>query len=570
MKYFFFPSNIGLRGYHKKRLASVFVDENGKKKVESQAVKTPVIIDYPFIRGITFYILGIISLLSHFIDSVKCQLEDFNISKKVVGKFKITKSAFIYSVVCVISIVIAVFLLGFIPSKMSYLLIGMNKNFLLRNFVIAITKVALILLVFLVLRFIPAFQEIYKFNGAGNLASKSKEEIKIQGKFAHHEPLNFLNFFVFTFLLSTFVITLTGVRVSFWANWLINLAIFIGTLAFSYEILWILSRYKGLKNIAIATSFFVCMKPNITHDEVARVCFTQLNMKDTYIGEKVETGKISLSAVLAEMQTKLEKANKYEKSDVEWIIATVLGKNRAEAKLHRFFDEKTYREIMKATNERAQGKPLSAIFGFVDFYGLRFNVNKKVLAPRMETEILVDEVLKSVEALKKCEVLDIGTGSGAIAISVAKNSEAKVTALDVSKQALEVAKENARKNDAKVDFLHSDLFSGLKRRKKFDIIVSNPPYIRSLDIEGLDEEVKNYDPRLALDGGDDGLDFYRGIISEAPIHLKKGGEIFFEIGIGQYRDVKKLLEKQGFSDIKVIKDFNKINRVVKAKYGNGK
>ena len=569
MKYFFFPSNNGLTGYCNKRYSSVFIDENGKKRIESCSSKNPVILDIPFLRGISFFILGIIALIAHFNRSIKYQVEDFIDSQKG-GKTKVGKVSWVYILTAGISVILAFFLLGYIPSKLSYIFIGMDKNLLLRNFVIALSKVGVILLILLVLRFIPSMQEIYKFNAAGNLTIKNRGDIKKNSRFDYHDPLNFLNFFVFTFLLSSFVITLVGIRISFFVNWLVNLAIFLGILSISYEILWLIRRNEKLKKLTILTSFFVCVKPNTTHDEVARIVYSQLNMKDDYIGEKVEDDKISVSTVLAEMQTKLERVSKYDKSDVEWIIATVLGKNRAEAKLCRFFDKKTYREIMKATEQRAQGKPLSAIFGFVDFYGLRFNVNKKVLAPRMETEILVEEVLKSAKERKKCEILDIGTGSGAIAVSIAKNSPAKVVAVDISKQALEVAKDNAKKNDVKVEFLQSDVFSGLKKNKKFDIIVSNPPYIRTLDIEGLDEEVKNYDPRLALDGGEDGLDFYRNIISQAPNHLKREGLIFFEIGIGQHNAVKKLLEKQGFNEIKIIKDYNKINRVVKAKYGKDK
>ena len=184
----------------------------------------------------------------------------------------------------------------------------------------------------------------------------------------------------------------------------------------------------------------------------------------------------------------------------------------------------------------------------------------------METEILVENVINETKNFKKCKVLDIGTGSGAISISVAKFSGAEVTAVDVSKSALEVAKQNAKDLDAKVTFIQSDLFSQLKKKQKYDIIVSNPPYIRSLDIEGLDGEVKNYDPRLALDGGDDGLDFYRRISAEAKEHLTKGGKIFFEIGKGQFTQVKNILAKNGFEDIKGIKDYNKIYRIVKAEW----
>ena len=184
----------------------------------------------------------------------------------------------------------------------------------------------------------------------------------------------------------------------------------------------------------------------------------------------------------------------------------------------------------------------------------------------METELLVENVIFETKKYKKCRVLDIGTGSGAISISVSKFSDAEVTGVDVSKSALEIAKLNAKQLGAKVNFVHSDLFSQLKKKQKYDIIVSNPPYIRSLDIEGLDVEVKNYDPRLALDGGEDGLDFYREISAQAPNYLNNGGQIFFEIGKGQFLQVKSILAKNGFEEIKGIKDYNKIYRIVKAQW----
>lgn len=560
MKYLFFPTNIGIRGYSKKRYVSIFIDENGKNRINTKTLKKKCFLNIPFLRGLIFFFFGIFAMLDSFGESLKIQTE--NIDKEMKRMSLRTKKTLIYSLSILIALIFSVFLLGFVPSKLSFLLIGQSKNFMLRNFIIAITKVMIIYLTMLILRFIPTMQELYKFNGAINQVSNND-------KYAH-KSLNFLNFFVFVFILSTFVITLVGVSISFWLNWIVNLSIFLALVSVCFEILWLISRNEVAEKTCIITSFLVAMRPNTTHEEIAKMLSSQLAMKDNYYGDKMENGKITLSTLLAEMQMKLTKAGKYDKSDVDWIIATVLGKNRAEAKLVRSFDEKTYREIMKATEQRAQGKPLSAIFGFVEFYGMRFNVNRKVLAPRMETEILVEEVIKEANKIKKCEVLDIGTGSGAISISVAKNSQAKVYAIDISKQAIEVAKENAKENQAKVEFICSDIFMGLKNRKKFDIIVSNPPYIPSKDIEELDEEVKKYDPRLALDGGKDGLDFYRKIVAEAPAHLKKNGLIFFEIGKGQFTSVKKILEKNGFVDIQGIKDYNKIYRVVKARYGNGK
>lgn len=564
--YYFFPTSTGVKCYNKGKTASVFIDESGRKHVSCAKAKNSIIYSkIPFFRGFSYLILGICALFSAFSFTIKNQLEDAEI--KIGKKVKVRWANVGLTIVGVISIVLAVLLFGLVPSKMSYIFIGKSYNIYLRNFIIAITKLVFFIIILLVLRFIPAMQDLYRFNGAGNCVIRNEGEIKNNKNLIWHNPLNFLNYLVFTFILAIFVITLVGISVNFWANWLINLAIFIGISMISYEFLWLISLTKMWKSCVI-TSFFIAMKPQTTHDEVCRIAYSQLNM--SMKGEQLKSEQIALSTVLAEMQTKLSRANKYDKSDVEWIIATILNKNRAEAKLVRSFDEKTYREIMKATDRRAKGEPLSSIFGFVDFYGLRFDVNKKVLAPRMETELLVEEVIKISQSIKNCEILDIGSGSGAIAVSIAKNSKAKVTGVDVSKQALQVATNNAKKNAVKVEFIESNLFNSLKKGRKFDIIVSNPPYIPSKDIEKLSEEVKKYDPRLALDGGEDGLDFYRDIILEAPKHLKKDGILIFELGKGQFTSVKKLLEKRGFEDIKGLKDYNKIYRIIRAKYGKSK
>ena len=273
-----------------------------------------------------------------------------------------------------------------------------------------------------------------------------------------------------------------------------------------------------------------------------------------------------MSSLFAELETKLKQSDKYDESDRDWIIATVLQKNRAEIKLERSVGLKEYREIMRACDRRAKGEPLSSIFGFVEFYGLRFDVNKKVLSPRMETEILVEEAIKKINEFDLKNVLDLCTGSGAIAIAIKKYTSARVFASDISKQALTVAQNNARKNEVKIDFCQSDLFKSLKKGKKYDIIVSNPPYIKSEDLEKLDVEVKKYDPRLALDGGVDGLDFYRRIIKEAKPKLTKKGWLLFEVGQGQAEIVEELMQKAGFDNVNAVQDYNKIERVIYGRY----
>ncbi len=570
MKFFFFPCSIGVRCQTRERYALAVIDERGAKRLRSGRTKNKIVFwNFPIFRGISYFFLGIWALLSAFWDAAKLSpTVGEGVGDKISGKLNVKKESVLISILLVSSLIISLFLFGYVPSKLSFLLIGMSMNFALRNFLIALTKVFLFFVILLILRFIPAMQDLYKFNGACNQVRLRQGSSLKNDKLDHHTPFNVLNIIVFTFLLSIFVITCVGISLAWHFNILVNIAIFLACAAVSFEICYFAEKNKWTRVLAVVTDFFVSAKPNITHDEIARVALNEAKLSTGE--EKVKEKEVPLSSVLAEMQTELEKAGKYEKSDVEWIIATVLNKSRAEAKLVKSFQPKEYRDIMKATAARASGKPLSAIFGFVEFYGLKFDVNKKVLAPRMETELLVEEVIKASSNKKGVEILDVGTGSGAIAISVAKFTKAKVSAIDISKGALSVAKANAEKNGVKVEFIESDLFNKLKNRRKFDIIVSNPPYIRSLDIEGLDEEVKNFDPRQALDGGEDGLDYYRAIALEAHKYLKKGGELFLEIGQGQFKDVEKILTDNGWSDISNKKDYSKIIRIVRAKHDKRK
>jgi len=548
----FFPCSVGVRcdGVNKYCIASI--SSQGKKRVQTFKRKNRALFfDFPFVRGVLFLIYGFVSFFTAFDfalidDEILTEKEERTKRNKII----------LFAIVSGLVVVFWVLILGYLPSKLSFLIMGYSDSTILRNFLIALLKVAIMFLFFVVLRFIPSMVELYKFNGACNLVQEKKEKVFL------HYPLNFLNFALFSFLFSIFVITFIGVSINFWADLLINLGIFIFCVSVGYEFLNLISKNEKLSKICVATSFLVVSRPNTTHKELARFAYLEF-VSGRKVKEK-SSDKISMSLVRSEMESKLNKSGKKEKSDIDWIIATVLHKNRAEIKLVQSVSEREYREIIKATEERAKGKPLSAIFGFVEFYGLKFSVNKKVLSPRMETEVLVENVLLEIKKNKKAKVLDVGTGSGAIAISIAKFSNAEVSAVDISKGALETATQNAKTLGCKINFMQSDMFSGLKKKQKYDIIVSNPPYIRTLDIEGLDAEVKNYDPRLALDGGNDGLDFYRIIAVDAPKHLNKNGKIFLEIGKGQFTSVKKLLEKSGFLEIKGIKDYGKITRVVKA------
>lgn len=225
-------------------------------------------------------------------------------------------------------------------------------------------------------------------------------------------------------------------------------------------------------------------------------------------------------------------------------------------------------EYFRLITERAKRIPLQHLTGVQEFCGLQFRVSPDVLIPRQETELLVMRACSLLEGRDGARVLDMCTGSGCIAVSIlhllsGKRVGVSMTASDISAKALAIAEENARGNGMEITFARGDLFENTEG--VFDLIVSNPPYIRTDVISSLMPEVRGHDPLAALDGGEDGLYFYREITRRAPEHLAEGGWLLFEIGFDQAGDVSLLMEQAGFRDITVRKDLSGLDRIVEGR-----
>ncbi len=249
------------------------------------------------------------------------------------------------------------------------------------------------------------------------------------------------------------------------------------------------------------------------------------------------------------------------KSDTLLLMDAFLHVSRNDILVHgeTDVDEKLVLVYQEALKKRCTRIPLQHITGIQNFMGLDFVVNEHVLIPRFDTEILVEEVMKELH--DGFSILDMCTGSGCILLSLLNYSNDCVgVGVDISKNALEVAEKNRDRLGISASFIESNLFE--KVTDKFDIIVSNPPYIRSDVIATLMEEVRVHEPILALDGMEDGLYFYRKIIQESPNYLHKGGMLFFEIGYDQGQAVSQLMIENGYKEVKVVKDYAGLDRVV--------
>ena len=258
----------------------------------------------------------------------------------------------------------------------------------------------------------------------------------------------------------------------------------------------------------------------------------------------------------------------YTEGEEKFLIYDSTNLNSTKLLVLKEFDKKQIKKIKGFVNERLKGKPLNKISKKTYFYEEEFIVNNFVLSPRKETEILVELVLEELKNSKilASQVLDLCCGSGAIGLTVAKhNKNCFVTLSDISSKAIKVSQKNQKNLNTQQNtkIIKSNLFEGLKKNERFDIIVSNPPYIATDELSSLQHGVKTYEPALALDGGQDGLKFYKIIANKASDYLNKNGKIYVEIGYNQKEEVCNLFKQNGYKT-KCIKDYSGLDRIIVA------
>ena len=223
-------------------------------------------------------------------------------------------------------------------------------------------------------------------------------------------------------------------------------------------------------------------------------------------------------------------------------------------------------QVRRLVERRMAGEPVAYLIGEWEFYGLPLDISQDVLIPRADTEVLAEQAIAYIQTLGECRVLDLCAGSGCVGLAIASQApQARVVLGEIDDSALKICRQNIRRNNLSARVMPIQMDAREKPARslgEFQCIVSNPPYIPTGDIAGLEASVRDYEPHMALDGGADGMDFYRSIVEQWKEALTPGGRIYFEVGIGQADAVLRLMRSQGFGDLQIIKDHHKIPRVV--------
>jgi len=589
---------IMMRG--KSAMATAVRDPEGKIQIESERLTPPdkrkKITRLPFIRGVVNFITSLIDGNRVLMRSADVAMEDeeeqTKASKWLEEKHHITFDSIFSGLALVLGIALAVlifvwapqFLTGFLPEsifdKTSTGLEGLWFNLAEGGI-----RIALFILYILLISLIPSLKRVFMCHGAEHKTITCFEEGKeltienVRGCSRVHDRCG-TTFLFIVMVVSIVVFSLVNLAVVKWLPIdneklynLVRVGLKVLMLPIvagcSYEVLRLLAKTRSkffliFKFPGLLLQRLTTREPEDGMIECAITAFkTVLDMEaDPTVPERVFATPGKMSALLANTKKRFAAAD-IDGEEAEWIFALTLNIPKSEvAEKEKVLRIAQAKEIIRIADERLTGRPLWYIIGDTDFCGYTIKVDERVLIPRPETEEMAMMAVGIAE--EGNQVLDLCTGSGALAIAIYKrleecNRKVKVTAVDISEDALALAKENAEANEADILFIQSDLFKRIRGR--FDVIVTNPPYIPTAEIDTLQREVKDYEPHLALDGGADGLDFYRRIAAEAPKYLNRGGTLIMEVGAGQAQEIVKMFRGTSYS--MVVQDFNGFDRYVK-------
>ena len=579
--------------------ATAVRDPSGEVQLEAQRLKrSPAVkkaCKIPFVRGVINLVLSLVTGTKILMRSAAVYGDDDEeggkIQKWLAEKFKVSVMDVVSIISVILGVALAVGIFIFIPRLISDAVMKLIPEEQaasyewVRYVLLGVLKLAIFVGYLALILLLKDIRRLYQYHGAEHKTINAYEHgleltvenVRNSSRIHDRCGTSFLFIVLFVNIVIISVVTwafkqyvLPGFdnRIGlFFINIGIELVLLPLIAGFSYETLKFLAKFDNkFVNFFKAPGMLLqkTMTTREPDDDMIEVAITAFNkVLEMDADESVPETTFVTGGILSKMlaATKAQFAEKgIDESDVEWIYSIVLGVKRSELRLERTVKPSESKKIREISEKRLEGRPLWYIIGDTEFYGCRIKVDERALIPRPETEILADSVVKSAEEGDK--ILDMCTGSGCIAVSVAKALKSKhctVTAADLSDAAIMLAQENARLNDVNVTFVQSDLFSNVRGR--FNIIVCNPPYIKSGEIPYIQKEVREYEPRVALDGGDDGLDFYRRIAENVRSYLAKDGMLIMECGEGQANDILQIFHKRDYAI--VLKDLAGVDRFVK-------
>ncbi len=582
--------------------ATAVRDPDGNIQIESKRITPPekqcAFLRFPIVRGVVNFIQALVLGNKVLMRSADVAIEEDDQPSKAekwLEEKKVDTNGVINFFTTLIAILLAVAIFIFVPQKLTGMIsrwVGWGETpkgqeLLWFNLIEGGIRLIVFVAYMLLMTVSKTLRRVYMYHGAEHKTITCVErgmDLTVENVRTCrrvHDRCGTTFLFIVMFI-SIIVFSFANYGVAEWlyvenvtVNNILRIALKLLMLPFvagiSYEVLRLLAKSEAkilhiFKWPGLLLQRITTQEPTDDMIECAIAAFRTVEAMDAdeNIPEKMFALGGKLTEILKNTKERLAKLG-IDGEEAEWIFALKLGmaKSAVAGGEERILKRAQVQEIFAVVDERMTGRPLWYIIGDTDFYGYKIKVDERVLIPRRETEELALQVVMS--ATEECEILDLCTGSGAIAIAVCKELEkngvpATVSASDISDDALALAKENAAANNAEIKFIKSDLFSRIRNR--YHIIVSNPPYIPTSDIAGLDREVKDYEPHLALDGGEDGLDYYRRIATEAPKCLMRGGMVILEVGDGQASDVAKLFKNAEYTMI--IKDLAGKDRFVKA------
>lgn len=564
-------------------MATAVRDEEGTIRIESErlkpASKKNFILRLPIIRGIVNFFSSMVVGTKTLMRSadVYGESEPTKFENWLSKKLKIDLMTLMIWIGVLLGLAFSVFLFVVCPQWLTSLIAkwtGISKSGFLYNLIEGLIRVCIFVLYIVLTSLMKNIRRTYMYHGAEHktiTCYESGMELTVKNvkkcRRVHNRCGTTFLFFVMLISILVFSLVNSFAKLEGVYRMLLKIALLPLVAGLSYELLKGLAKtecwvFYPLKAPGLLLQRLTTREPDDDMMEVAIAAFNKVLEMDA--DESIAPVKFvtpeKVNKCLERVNKELKEGGITDESDGEWIVSIVSGVKRSELKQNQsLISASKVDKINAYVKERISGRPLWYIVGNTEFYGFTLDVDERVLIPRPETEELVEHALKDIN--EDSEVLDLCTGSGAIAIAVKKLTNAKVTAVDISDKAIELAKSNARKNNAEIEFVLSDMFDGIGERK-FDVIISNPPYIRSDDIQTLDKEVKSFEPILALDGGNDGLDYYRKIFQNASKYLKNCGVLYLECGINQAQEIADMFN--GY-ETEIIKDINGIDRIIKIK-----